>query len=190
GNPGLLSIPRTLADKLQWSQSLQRRGRARTISGEFDIYEGTLAGAIEFAGMKMDRPVLQVNDRFTWGNLGTAALKNSIVRLDQVNRRLSAVTTTRDTKKTAMARSAGLPRPRYGMALGFGPDSIRVEEVFPGGLAEQGGLRAGDQIQKINDKSIAELNHARIDELLHQPQLSLVVERDGKTVELKLAEAK
>jgi S1-C subfamily serine protease len=172
------------------------RGRARTISGEFAIHEGVLSGSVQFAGITVDQPTIVLNDRFDWGNLGSESLAQSVLTIDQVNQRLSIA--PGDTPHSAesggaagqpikqMAASPTGKPPRLGVALAFGPEFIRIEQVLSGGLAEKSGLQPGDLIRSINGEQVTPDDQPRLGELLGQSPLTIQVERDGNSVDVTI----
>lgn len=88
GNAGQIALPLAIAEKLNLQTEPQRIGRARTISGEFDVYQATLEGDFEFAGQRIESPSIQFNDYFDWGNIGSGMFQGLVLTIDQVNRRI------------------------------------------------------------------------------------------------------
>ena len=78
------------------------------------------------------------------------------------------------------------PRPYLGFSLEN--DSTIVTEINPGKPADQAGMKKGDKIIKIEEKAIS--NKADVGEIVDTlkvgSQITIFVERDGNTVELKL----
>ncbi len=180
GNPGTLSIPLSLDKRLNWSSSPQLKGRAQTISSAFDVFEGTLDGELQFAGLKIANPTLRLNDQFAWGNLGTGMLLNRVLILDQVNRRLSIA------ESTATSDGASSPPPpRFGAALGFHSDGkIDVQQIMTGSPAERGGLKVVDEILSINGVPVSDIDQNKLREVLGQRPLQMTVQRGDETIEL------
>jgi serine protease Do len=78
------------------------------------------------------------------------------------------------------------PRPYLGFSLDN--DSNIVTEINPGKPADQGGMKKGDKIIKIEDKVVSnkvDVSEA-VDTLKVGSEITVVVERDGNNVELKL----
>ncbi len=88
GSMGGVSLPLRLASRLPLRAPPAVTGRARTMSGEFDVWGATLDGAIRISGVTLDDPELQFNERFAWGNVGSSALKRFVVTIDPTNQRI------------------------------------------------------------------------------------------------------
>ena len=80
------------------------------MSGEFAIHEGTLSGNIVLAGRTIERPTITLNDRFSWGNLGSKALADSVLTIDHVNQRLTIEPSAK--ADAAKAAKPEMPAPR------------------------------------------------------------------------------
>ena len=88
GNAGQIALPLSIAEKLDLQAEPRRIGRAKTISGEFDIYQADLSGNLDFAGQAFESPSVQFNDHFDWGNIGSGMFKDHVLTIDQANRRI------------------------------------------------------------------------------------------------------
>jgi S1-C subfamily serine protease len=85
-----------------------------------------------------------------------------------------------------------VPRQPAGLRLGVYLEThrgrVEIHQLAPGSLAERSGLRAGDVITGI-DGSPATSARQVIDAVTHHPRgrpLSLSVQREGRTLELRL----
>ena len=80
---------------------------------------------------------------------------------------------------------------RAGAKFGF---SIRAEhdggmvvaEVAPGSIAERAGLKADDVLVSMNGEKADGMDADRLRGLVGAKTLRLVVERDGKTIEIEM----
>lgn len=91
GNMGQIALPLSMAGDLKLKSKPKVVGRARSISGVFDIHQAELDGAISFAGQSIENPTIHFNDRFDWANMGSKTLADFVVTIDQVNRRFQVV---------------------------------------------------------------------------------------------------
>jgi len=91
GNMGQIALPLSIAKDLQLVSPPTVVGRARTISGEFDIHQATLDGKIDFAGQSIRNPTIHFNDQFDWGNIGSQAMAGFVLTVDQTNQRIKLV---------------------------------------------------------------------------------------------------
>lgn len=88
GNAGQIALPLSYAENLDLQSDPRRLGRAKTISGEFDVYQATMKGNLDFAGQTFVSPLVHFNDYFDWGNIGSGMFKGHVLTIDQVNRRI------------------------------------------------------------------------------------------------------
>jgi hypothetical protein len=102
-----------------------------------------------------------------------------------------------DYKETERKSPQGGARQQFRVSLGTIPDyaaqvdGVRLSGVRKGGAAEKGGLQKGDIIQQIGDREIHNFDEfmAMFGILEAGKEVTFVVERDGKTVELKVTPA-
>lgn len=137
----------------------------------FSTREG-MRGVGRLAG---DNPVI--------GNLGSAILKGYTVIVDHPNKRLGLVPNSAPAP-TFQFNTTGIsarPAPTSGR--------LPIHEVIPGSPAADAGLLPGDSISEVNGRSL-EAYGGELRGLLMNPglgeELDLVVERDGKRLEVSL----
>jgi predicted aspartyl protease len=181
GSTGFLGLPIDLAAKLPLDAPPVRVGRARTASGDYAVTEARLEGYASVAGIVLERPKLHFVN-LPIGNLGSDLLRSLIVSVDRKNERVRLV-------------SSGAPieaseRPRLGvLTYGLKDGRLPVESVAPGSPAEAAGVRAGDQIVRLNDRAVAELSGAQLGEAMQGRPLAIGLVRDGQTIEIKIESA-
>ncbi|MHC5003519.1 MAG: aspartyl protease family protein [Planctomycetota bacterium] len=187
GNMGHLNLPLEMAERLPLAAPLQLIGQGRTVSSTFEVYGGTLDGALSFAGLTLEDPVLQFNDRFPWGNLGTGLLTGCALTIDQVNRRLRIDRIEGGAAPLSAGAASPFGRPRYGMALRMsGAGQLMVSNVVADSIAERAGLQSGDVIVGLNGSDVQSMDSAARTAALRGSPLTLTVERDGRRIEIPM----
>ena len=68
-----------------------------------------------------------------------------------------------------------------------GESSIRVEEVAPGMVAAESGIRAGDRIVSINGVAISDMAPADFPAMMRSSPMTMVVERDGERLTFEMS---
>ncbi|HKQ50282.1 MAG TPA: aspartyl protease family protein [Phycisphaerae bacterium] len=174
-----LSVPSELRDKLTLKGS-PTPARARTASGEFELEIATLDGPAEIAGQKIVDPDLEFNKRFEHAVVGTGVLSRFTVELDLDGGR------ARFTPIPGWKPDPSQKR-RYGMMMSMSDGPVTIAGVVPKSIAERAGLKTGDRIVKANGRVFESLNFSERGKVLKQSPLALVIERDGKPIEITLA---
>jgi hypothetical protein len=88
GSGAGLSLPKKFADTLPLAAPAVDTGkRARSVTGEFPVFEGRLKGRVTFGTFTYEDPVIQFCDVVRFGNLGSSLLKEFVITLDVKNRR-------------------------------------------------------------------------------------------------------
>jgi C-terminal processing protease CtpA/Prc len=86
--------------------------------------------------------------------------------------------------------AGGLTPPRrYGIRFDPAAAAMTVLAVDPGSPAERGGVKAGDVVTAIDGEPTAGMDLGRRMAAVRRPELTLIVERDGRslTIHLRLA---
>ena len=66
----------------------------------------------------------------------------------------------------------------FGFQVSGGSDTVmkaQVDMVLPGSAAEQGGLRAGDEITSVNELEVTSLKHAELVSAIRQARVCVVL---------------
>lgn len=88
GSSGALSLPKRYADKLQLAGPLvDLKKPARTVAGEYPVFEGQLKGRITFGQFTFDEPTIHFSEAIEHGNVGGKILERYVVTVDTKNRR-------------------------------------------------------------------------------------------------------
>ena len=108
---------------------------------------------------------------------------NRSVRTFKVQRHLWAILAFAIVVAGSHAKSAEPPRAKLGVIPSDVEGRLIVKDVFVGGPAQRAGLRPGDQILTVNDKTIA--NSAELIELISSldpnTRVKVGISRDGWT---------
>ncbi len=94
GAPFALALPTRYKDQLRLTAPAVEKGKARTPSGEFPTFKGTVDGDIEIGEFKLVSrditftDVVPDPDAAPQGQLGYAGLRDFVVTLDSANRRI------------------------------------------------------------------------------------------------------
>src|SRR5205085_5049067 len=120
-----------------------------------------------------------VPDTLTW-EMGTSAAFDRAhwLRIDRLGAQKTDATTLADLNEMAMP-----PSPDFG-ARSIGK---KINRVVPGSNAERIGLKAGDVLLRVNDRSVAAASDVA-DALSDEPpgsKITLMVARDNAPVELE-----
>lgn len=184
GNMGGLAVSPEVAKRLKFNGELQTIGEARTITSRSAVQQGRLADTLLLGRHTLERPQVSVMDFIREANLGSEMLRNFAVTVDLRNARLR------------LSRPGNEPivmAPRYLVGVMFRPDkgAFVVDNLVPGGAAEAAGIQKGDVVTEIGGVSTAELDGAGLKEALGRPEpVTLKIDRDGKTLELKVTPRK
>ncbi len=87
GAPHLLSLPTSLMPELDLDGEPTLVGRARTVSGGFDIHSGNLRSQVRLGDIQLSNRGVLFMERLREANLGGAFLREYLVTLDQAQRR-------------------------------------------------------------------------------------------------------
>jgi C-terminal processing protease CtpA/Prc len=76
-------------------------------------------------------------------------------------------------------------RPRFGIMIQGSKDGrLPIDSVAPGSPAEAAGLRAGDQIARLNGRTVAEMSRYEISLALQARPLAISLVRDGEAIDV------
>lgn len=191
GSMGGLTVSGGIAEDLTFQGEPVEVGEARTVSGPFKIKAATLVGDIQIGGLVISGPEITIAGPMRDVNLGGRFLQDFAITLDQANHRVrfaSGDSSGGTSRRHVMTREGNPPNRRYGIMVGMSSNGpLSVEGTMPGSIAEKAGLRKGDIIVRINDLDIAQLDAAKRGELLRTSPVTMLVERDGKKIEVKMS---
>lgn len=93
GSPGGVTLPVKASESLELVSPLTKTGRARTNSGEFDVFKAPVKGGVKVGTFTLDLPLVTFSDvspnnQPGPGNLGFEVLKGFVVSIDSANRRV------------------------------------------------------------------------------------------------------
>jgi hypothetical protein len=89
GNPGCLSLNKSMTTNLEWIVPPEEIGKAMTVSNTFSIYEGRLKSDLRLGKYVLEQPFVTVVDVGNHINFGFGAFRQfSSVSFDQTNHRV------------------------------------------------------------------------------------------------------
>lgn len=92
GSGGGLSLPTKIAEKLPLDGKPVETGKkARSVSGEFPVFEGKLKGELKFGQFTFENPTIDFSDVVQRGNIGARILQRFVITLDVKNRRFQMI---------------------------------------------------------------------------------------------------
>lgn len=125
--------------------------KARTVDREILIRTAKIDGNLQVGRHIFERPYGAVEDERDLAAIGSGALDDFVLTLDQQNKRL----------RLDRAREEAIVPPAF-RVFGFGMrrsgDEIKIDYVIPKSPAEQVGLKEGDHVLALADKPIEEIH--------------------------------
>ncbi len=88
GSPFYIALPGTMLTTLEYEKKPQMVGSAGTITGNFVVYYGKLAGDIKFGQFTIEKPSIEVLDKMPYGNLGYRFFRDYRVTFDYAAHRI------------------------------------------------------------------------------------------------------
>ena len=181
GSTGFVGLPLDAVKKLPLEAPPVPVGRARTASGDYQVTESRLLGSLRVGDIVIDHPKVRFVD-LPQANLGFDLLRSLVVTVDRANARVRLVSTGKPLEATE--------RPRLGVMIHGPKDGVLpIEQVVPGSPAAAAGLRAGDQIVKLNGRPVAEMSGFELSQAMMTRPLSISLLRDGAPVEANVEAA-
>ncbi len=88
GADGGLSIPMKFKSQLPLDGEPTVIGHGRTLFNDVEIWGAKVKGPVKVGGMEIDVPMIELNDLFPFGNIGTRVLQSYKVIIDQKHQRI------------------------------------------------------------------------------------------------------
>jgi S1-C subfamily serine protease len=129
---------------------------------------------VRLGSLTIERPKLNFMN-LPSANLGSDFLRSLVVTVDRKNARVRLVSSGKPLEPSE--------RPRLGI-MTHGPKDGRlpVERVAPGSPAAAAGLRAGDEIVRMNGRAVAEMDTSELGKAMLARPLAIELRRNGETV--------
>jgi hypothetical protein len=178
GSTGFIGLPIDVAPALALEGLPVRVGRARSATGDYMVSEARLSGTLRVGSLALDKPTLRFSG-LPQANLGSDFFRTMSVTVDSANRRVRLI-------------AAGPPlgpseRPRFGIVShGMKEGRFPVEDVAPGSAAEAAGLKAGDEIVRLNDRAVSEMSPFQLSQALLERPLVIALMREGAPKEIRI----
>jgi hypothetical protein len=178
GSTGFLGLPLGTAKQLPLEAAPVEVGRGRTASGDYSVSEARLRGSVRVGGLVIERPKLHFMD-LPSANLGSDLLRSLVVTVDRKNSRVRLVSSGKPLELSE--------RHRLGI-MTHGPEDGRlpIERVAPGSPADAAGLRAGDEIVRLNGRAVVEMSASEVGDAMQTRPLAIALLRDGVILDVKL----
>jgi len=182
GSTGFLGLPLAAAKELPLEAPPVKVGRARTASGDYSVSEARLQGYVRMGEILLEGPKLRFVD-LPNANIGSDLLRTMVVSVDSKNARVRLVASGKPIEPS--------DRPRLGIMI-QGPKDGRlpIDRVVPGSAAESAGLRAGDEIVRLNDRAVADMTAFQVSQSLAARPLVIAFMRDGAAEEITIGPAR
>ena len=88
GSPFYIALPGTLLTTIEYEKPPTMVGTAGTITGNFVVYYGKLAGDVKFGEYTVEKPTVEVLDKMPYGNLGFRFFRDYKVTFDYLAQRV------------------------------------------------------------------------------------------------------
>jgi len=170
GSPAFINLPLAMAERLPLQSEPAVVGRAMTVDAEFDVYGANMEGSLRIGELQIEEPALMFIEGSPIGHIGNAMLEGLVVTVDPARKRVM-LEKPAPAGGEAPTKIRESQRKRYGIRFsGIEGNPLPVVGVEAGSIAEGSGLRAGDQITKLNGRPVEEMDRtARIDALRGSP---------------------
>jgi len=190
GAPSTFTLPDHYAESLPLTSEPVVTGAGHTVDASFEVRSATLDATVKIGDIQIEKPMVSFVPNAPYGNIGMEFLGDYAVTIDSKNHRIQFARgeSTRPSvgAQRKMVRGSGNQR-GYGIGFaGISGDSLPVQNVIPGGVAEAAGLQGGDVIVAINGEPLEGMTQEARIGALRGPALVLLVQRDGEELELKM----
>lgn len=180
GSTGFLGLPLDAAKTLPLESPPVVVGRARTASGDYAVSEARLKGPVRIGALVIENPRVRFVD-LPVANLGFDLLRSLVVTVDSKNARVRLVASGKPLTPSE--------RPRLGiMTPGPKDGRLPIDRVVAGSPAETAGVRAGDQIVRLNGRTAAKMSAFELSQAFQARPLAITLMRGGETVEVTVPE--
>jgi predicted aspartyl protease len=178
GSMGYISVPDSAKEQLPLESSPVEVGRARSVASEFVVTEAPLKGTARIGSLTIENPPIRFM-AFPKANIGSELLRSLAVTFDRSNGRV---------RLDAEGPIAPPKKVRLGLKMrALGGDTLPVDGVEPGSIAEKAGVHVGDSIVRINGKLVGELGPGDISAAFRSSAFTLTVVRDGREIEIPVS---
>lgn len=191
GNPGGLVLPHAAAANLTFQEAPRVVGQARTVGGTATVHRARLRGEVRIGPLVYNDPEVLLSELLDrWANIGFDMLRELTVTIDQQHHRLRLERTAPAGTALPQRRRVGVmfavqQAPAGGFALVDG--GLPLDNVVPGSIAEQAGLRPGDHLLAVNGRDIAAFAPGDLAERFSSREsLVLRVRRAGGEFEIRI----
>jgi predicted aspartyl protease len=176
GSTAFLGLPAGAVDTLPLAAAPVKVGRARTASGDYSVTEASLKGAARIGDIVIDKPKVRFVN-LPQANIGFDLLRSLVVTVDRKNERVRLVASGRPIEPSE--------RPRLGILLPGPKDGrLPISQVAAGSPAEAAGLRAGDEIVRLNGRTAVDLTPFELSQVLQSRPLAITLLRGGASVDV------
>jgi hypothetical protein len=193
GNPGGLTLPGHLEEKLALVPGSEFSGTGRRASGPTQYRGGILEANVAIGGVVLERPRVAFDASLPMANFGKTFLDGCPVTLDLKNRRLELGAVEPAPRRVVRAGPGARRTPPPGSRhLGVeirmeGGGSLTVGRVVPGSLAEESGIEAGDVLVSVDGKPLSMSDRSPLsDALAGTGAFALGIERAGKELVIEI----
>lgn len=181
GSTGFVGLPVDAVERIPLEAPPVPVGRARTASGDYPVTEARLQGSLRVGDIAIDHPKVRFVD-LPQANLGFDLLRSLVVTVDRKNARVRLVGTGKPLEASE--------RPRLGVMIRGPKDGLLpIEQVVPGSPAEAAGLRAGDQIVRLNGRPVSAMGGFELSQAMMARPLAIALMRDGAPVDVTVEAA-
>jgi len=88
GSGGGLTLPRSFADRLPLRTPLRAAGKVASVLGQFDLFQGEVAGDLQIGAFAFQQPVVSFSDLVEVPTVGRSIIRTFAVTFDQRNHRI------------------------------------------------------------------------------------------------------
>lgn len=179
GSMGFISVPDSAKETLPLTSPPVEVGRARSVNSDFAVSEAPLKGTAKIGSITIEDPPIRFMP-FPQANIGSELLRSVAVTFDRSNGRVRL--------EPEGPIAPPVKKARLGLKMrALGGDTLPVDGVEPGSIAEKAGILVGDSIVRINGKPVGELGPGDISAAFRSPSFTLTVVRDGHEIEIPVS---
>ncbi len=189
GSPGGFTLPPEMKNSLKLASGTRGSGAVQLVGSSRTLEYGKLVGSIHLGTIEYKNPdIAFMSPSLGKANIGHSVMRNLVITIDQKNKLLSMVPANNEALADHKRVNTASTSRRLGiMFKGFGGGPLQLAGVEPDSLAERSGFKAGDQINTLNGKPMADYVQNELRNLFSgQEPLVFEVDRDGQIITLKV----